>query len=103
MKTAVILTLLMSLFYSPCLAQENIYTSYPAFGDEEPYSYNDKRIAAITEKGLVRELIIQCKKNKDDTILEGIMVHDHINNVFCDSKNECHASLAQAINHTCGG
>lgn len=76
--------------------RNNIYTAQPIFGDQQPYSYNDRRVNTIIEKGLVRELIVQCSKE-----MEGIMVHDHISNVYCDSKNECHKSLSRAIDRTC--
>ncbi len=85
------------LLASSAATNEGIYTSYPIFGDSEPVRYSDKRVSVITDKGLVRELIVQCSKDR-----EGIVVHDYISEVFCDSKNACHGSLVTAINRTCG-
>ncbi|MEO1151276.1 MAG: hypothetical protein AAFW83_09845 [Pseudomonadota bacterium] len=80
------------------LQTENIYTSYPVFGDKEPGLYTDKRVNTVTDKGLVRELIVQCVNDQ-----EGILVHDTIANEFCDSGNRCHARLSTAISRTCNG
>ncbi len=75
---------------------QDIYTSYPAFGDKDPFSYNNERVLAVTDKGLVRELIVQCTKQT-----EGIMFHDIASDTFCDSKNKCHKTLSRAISGTC--
>ncbi len=93
----IIVTLILnSLAFSASADNRDIYTAYPLLGDNEPFSYPDKRVSTVIEKGLVRELIIQCTKET-----EGIMVHDHISSVFCDSNNECHSTLRAAINATC--
>lgn len=80
------------------LSSGDIYTSYPVFGDKEPGYYSDKRVNTVTDKGLVRELIVQCGREN-----EGILVHDVIGDVFCDSKDTCHSTLSAAIRGTCRG
>ena len=77
------------------LAASEIYTSYPVFGDEEPGHYANSRVHAVTDNGLMRELIVSCGRE------EGILVHDTVSDLFCDSKNKCHKSLTRAIASTC--
>jgi len=80
------------------LGSGDIYTSYPVFGDNEPSLYKDKRVNVVRDKGLVRELTVQCTPK-----LDGILIHDVISNQFCDSKNQCHSKLTTAIRKTCEG
>ncbi len=78
------------------LASGEIYTSYPAFGDEIEEQYRNSRVEAVVDKGIVRELIIDCGSGA-----EGVMVHDVVGDVFCDSKDQCHEGLSTAIERTC--
>jgi len=77
------------------IASDEIYTAYPAFGDKEPAFYQDNRVKAVADKGITRELIVQCRNG------EGVMVHDVVNDIYVDSKNRDHNSLSAAIRGTC--
>ena len=67
-----------------------IYTEYPAF---------TKRgfvVEAWTDRGPIVEMIIRCPGGV------GIISYSRLENVYCSSKNRCHAQQAQAIAETCG-
>lgn len=76
-------------------AAGEIYTSYPGLGDEDHNGYNDKRIEVVADKGIVRELIVNCGNGA------GILNHDVIDNLFCDAQHRCSGSLQSAIKNTC--
>ena len=88
------MNLLISAFL--LVSSGDVYTAYPALGDKIQNTYQDQRVLTITDKGIVRELIVACS---DGT--EGIMVHDVVEDTFCDSKLTCHKSLGTAIAQTC--
>lgn len=85
----------LSMTLLALLASNEVYTSYPAFGDKEPDFYNNSKIQMVRDNGLTRELTVKCAD------ADGIVIHSVIDQTFVDAKNRSHTTLAKAINGTC--
>ena len=78
-------------------AQATGFSTYPGFVD--PLA----KVEMTTDKGLIIEIVLRCRRNDKGRISSGIMSYSKVEGLFCSSKNRCFADPNTAIRDTCGG
>ncbi|MEL6948418.1 MAG: hypothetical protein AAFO73_12455 [Pseudomonadota bacterium] len=72
------------------------FTIYPGFKDANAL------VEMATDKGLIIEMVLRCRRKANGQISSGIMTYSKIDRKFCSSRNRCYFNAEKAANDTCG-
>ncbi|MEM9678176.1 MAG: hypothetical protein AAF890_08975 [Pseudomonadota bacterium] len=88
--------LTIALFAGTTPAMAANFTLYPGFTDPKAF------VEMTTDKGLIVEIVLRCRRKANGQISSGIMTYSKIDRRFCSSRNRCYMNAERAADETCG-